>query len=51
MPSKQTRVAAAIANKRLGHSLLAKRYIIGTQRIPKMQAAILHPNVLNPRSM
>ena len=51
MPSKQTRVAAAIANSRFDHMRLASRYIIGMHSVPNRQAAILQPNVLKPRSM
>src|SRR5260370_2342917 len=51
IPSKQTSAAAAIAKSRLGHSLLASRYIKGTHRVPKMQTAMRQPNVLKPRSI
>src|SRR5437588_8447883 len=51
IPSKHTSVAAAIAKSRFGHRRLARRYIIGMHRTPKMQAAMRHPKVLKPRSM
>src|SRR5207302_5966237 len=51
IPSKQARVAAAIANKRFGQRRRASRYIIGMHSVPKRAAAIRQPKVLNPRSM
>src|SRR5260370_30674438 len=51
MPSKQTSVAAAVANRRYGQRRRARRDIKGTHREPMMQTAIRHPNVLKPRSM
>ena len=50
MPSKQASVAAAMANRRWAHMRLARRYIIGMHRLPKMHAAIRQPKVLKPRS-
>src|SRR5437588_4155535 len=51
IPSKQARVAAASAKILFGNRRLPRRYIIGTHRVPKRQAAMRHPNVLKPRSM
>src|SRR2546421_2913488 len=51
IPSKHTSVAAASAKILLGNRRLPRRYIIGTHRVPKRQAAMRHPNVLKPRSM
>ena len=51
IPSKQTKVAAAIANRRLGHRRSASRYISGMQSVPMMADEMRQPNVLNPRSM
>ncbi len=51
IPSKQASVAAATANRRLGQRRRANKYIIGMHRVPKMQAAMRQPKVLNPRSM
>src|SRR5260370_40529325 len=48
MPSKHAKAAAEIANNRLGQSRRANRYIIGMHRVPKMQAAMRQPKVLNP---
>ena len=51
MPSKHTSTAAATAKTRFGHSLIARRYISGTHRVPIKHAAMRHPKVLKPRSM
>ena len=50
IPSKQARVAAAIAKRRFGHSLSASRYIRGMTRVPKIEPIQRQPKGVKPRS-